>query len=97
MNPEELFARYLRKYQIDLQHPDHGQITLTSAVWPQQPALRQTVQAALMGLDGVQTATPVNADQLDLRYDSAQLRRLNPLKLLALERQIGRQYRQAGY
>lgn len=97
MAPEELFARYLQKYQIELQHPDHGQIVLTSAVWPHQPALRQAVQTALLGLNGVQAAEEVGINQLVLRYDSAQLRRLNPLKLLTLERQIGRQYHEAGY
>jgi len=95
MNPETIFAHYLNKYQISLKHPDHGLIILTSARWSAHPELQITIQQALAGLKGVQTVTPPSATQLTLHYDSAQLRQLNPLSLLKLERQISRDYHRA--
>lgn len=97
LNPEEVFNRYLQKYHITLQHPEHGLVLLTSRVWPQHPDLQQAIKQALASLNGVQTVTVNSPEQLVMRYDSDQLRKLNPLSLFAIERRLSRQYHQAGY
>lgn len=97
MNPANLMQRYLTKYQLTLQHPEHGQMLVTSPVWPQHPDLQRAVQRALEGLAGVQTVTVDGPHQLTVRYDSTRLRQLNPLKLMAMERQLSQAYHQAGY
>ena len=91
MNPEDMFQRYLNKYQITYQHPEHGLVMLTSPVWP------QAIQSAFQGLNGVTSITINSPEQLVMRYHSDQLRRLSPLTLLNLERQLSKQYHQAGY
>ena len=97
MNPEEVFQRYLDKYHITLQHPEHGMVLLTSPVWPQHPELQQAIKTAIEGLNGVQSVTTSSPEQLIMRYQSDQLRRLNPLTLFGIERRLSRQYHQAGY
>jgi len=97
MNPEELFQRYLNKYQMTYQHPEHGLVMLTSAVWPQHPNLQQAIQQTLQGLNGVTSVTINSPEQLIMRYDSEKLRKLNPLTLLSIERRLSKQYHQAGY
>lgn len=97
MNPEALLTHYLNKYQITLTHPEHGLIILTSSIWADQPALQGAVQQAIAGLNGVQAVLVASPEQLTVRYDSRQLRQLNPLSLMALERKLRQQYRQAGY
>lgn len=97
MNPEDMFQSYLNKYQITYQHPEHGLVMLTSPVWPQHPELQQAIQSAFQGLNGVTSITINSPEQLVMRYHSDQLRRLSPLTLLNLERQLSKQYHQAGY
>ncbi len=97
MNPEEVFQRYLDKYHITLQHPEHGMVLLTSPVWPQHPELQRAIKAAIEGLAGVQSVTTSSPEQLIMRYDSAQLRKINPITLFGIERRLSRQYHQAGY
>ncbi|MFC6181765.1 hypothetical protein [Lactiplantibacillus daowaiensis] len=97
MNPAELFNKYLNKYQITLQHPEHGLVMLTSPVWPQHPDLQQAILQALQGLNGVHQVTVNSPEQLVMRYDSSELRKLNPLSLFAIERKLSRQYKSAGY
>ncbi|ETY73030.1 hypothetical protein [Lactiplantibacillus fabifermentans] len=97
MNPAELIKKYLTKYHITLQHPEHGLVMLTSPVWPEHPELQQAILQAVQGLNGVQQVTVNSPEQLVMRYDSEQLRKLNPLALLSLERKLSRQYHQAGY
>ncbi|WP_048001015.1 hypothetical protein [Lactiplantibacillus herbarum] len=97
MNPEEVFQRYLNKYQMTYQHPEHGLVMLTSAVWPQHPELQQAIQQTLQGLNGVTSVTNNSPEQLIMRYDSEQLRKLNPLTLISIERRLSKQYHQAGY
>ena len=97
MNPEDMFQRYLNKYQITYQHPEHGLVMLTSPIWPQHPELRQSIQRTFQGLDGVTSITINSPEQLVMRYQSDKLRRLSPLTLLSLERQLSKQYHQAGY
>ncbi len=45
MNPEDMFQRYLNKYQITYQHPEHGLVMLTSPGWPQHPELSRPFKA----------------------------------------------------
>lgn len=97
MNPEEMFQRYLNKYHVTYQHPEHGLVMLTSPVWPQHPELQRSIQRAFQGLDGVTSITINSPEQLVMRYDSDQLRKLSPLTLLSLERRLSKQYHQAGY
>ncbi|WP_318764850.1 hypothetical protein [Lactiplantibacillus carotarum] len=97
MNPEEVFQRYLDKYHITLQHPEHGMVLLTSPVWPQHPELQRAIKTAIEGLAGVQSVTTSSPEQLIMRYDSAQLRKINPITLFGIERRLSRQYHQAGY
>lgn len=97
MNPEEIFQRYLDKYHISLQHPEHGMVLLTSPVWPNHPDLQRSVKTAIQGLNGVQSVTASSPEQLIMRYDSSQLRKLNPLSLFSTERRLSHQYHQAGY
>jgi hypothetical protein len=70
---------------------------LTSPVWPQHPELQRSIQQAFQGLDGVTSITINSPEQLVMRYDSDQLRKLSPLMLLSLERRLSKQYHQAGY
>jgi len=97
MNPAEVFNKYLDKYHITKQHPEHGLVMLTSPVWPQHPALQQAILHALQDLKGVSQVTINSPEQLVMRYDSSELRRVNPLTLFAIERKLSRQYHQAGY
>lgn len=97
MDPEELSNRYLQKYHITLQHPEHGLVFLTSPVWPQHPELQRAVRDALQNLAGVTQVTTNSPEQLVMRYRSDQLRKLNPLTLFSVERRLSRLYRQAGY
>ena len=97
MNPQELFQRYLSKYQITYQHPEHGLVMLTSPVWPQHPELQQAIQQTFQALDGVTSITINSPEQLVMRYDSDQLRKLNPLTLISLERRLSKQYHRVGY
>ncbi|RRK10735.1 hypothetical protein D1831_06045 [Lactiplantibacillus garii] len=97
MNPEDLFQRYLDKYHVTLQHPEHGMVLLTSPVWPQHPDLQRAVQTTVQGLTGVTCVTASSPEQLIMRYDSEQLRKLNPLTLFGIERRLSKQYHQAGY
>lgn len=97
MNPEDMFQRYLNKYQITYQHPEHGLVMLTSPIWPKHPELQQSIQRTFQGLDGVTSITINSPEQLVMRYQSDKLRRLSPLTLLSLERQLSKQYHQAGY
>ncbi|MFD1420586.1 hypothetical protein [Lactiplantibacillus songbeiensis] len=97
MNPAEVFNKYLDKYHITMQHPEHGLVMLTSPVWPQHPALQQAILRALQDLKGVSQVTINSPEQLVMRYDSSELRRINPLTLFAIERKLSRQYHQAGY
>jgi len=97
MHSTELFNKYLDKYHITMQHPEHGLVMLTSPVWPQHPELQQASLQALQSLKGIHQVTVNSPSQLVVRYDSSALRRLNPLALFSLERQLSRQYHQAGY
>ncbi|MFC6165120.1 hypothetical protein ACFP3T_10600 [Lactiplantibacillus dongliensis] len=97
MNPAEIFNKYLDKYHITMQHPEHGLVMLTSPVWPQHPDLQQSILHALQGLKGVSQVTVNSPEQLVMRYDSSTLRRINPLTLFSIERKLSRQYHQAGY
>ncbi|VDG21325.1 hypothetical protein [Lactiplantibacillus mudanjiangensis] len=97
MPSSALINKYLTKYQLTLQHPEHGMVLLTSSVWLAHPELQQAISQAVQGLKGIQQVTATSPEQLILRYDSSQLRQLNPLTLLSLERQLSRQYKKAGY
>lgn len=97
MNPEEVFQRYLDKYHVTLQHPEHGMVLLTSRVWPQHPDLQRAVQDAITALNGVHSVTINSPEQLIVRYQSEQLRKVNPLSLFATERRLSKLYHQAGY
>ncbi|MFB9768966.1 hypothetical protein [Lactiplantibacillus modestisalitolerans] len=97
MNPEEVLNRYLTKYQIKLQHPEHGLVMLTSRVWPQHPDLQRSVRQMLVDQPGVTAVTVNSPEQLVVRYDSTQLRKLSMLTVLANERRLSRQYHRAGY
>lgn len=97
MHSQDLFQRYLAKYHIKLQHPEHGMVLLTSPVWPQHPELQRAIQTTIQDLTGVASVTACSPEQLIVRYDSNQLRRINPLSLIGVERRLNQQYHQAGY
>ena len=89
-----MFQRYLNKYQITYQHPEHGLVMLTSCL--PQHQLSEPFKG-FQGLNGVTGITINSPEQLVMCYHSDQLRRLSPLTLLSLERQLSKQYHQAGY
>ncbi|AVK61361.1 hypothetical protein C5Z26_07400 [Lactobacillus sp. CBA3606] len=97
MDSSGLFKKYLTKYHITMQHPEHGLIMLTSEVWLKHPELQTAILENLQDLTGVQQVTVNSPEQLVMRYNSAQLRQLNPVALFAIERKLSRQYREAGY
>ncbi|WQC50669.1 hypothetical protein T1J70_08640 [Lactiplantibacillus plantarum] len=45
MNPEDMFQRYLNKYQITYQHPEHGLVMLTSLSGPNIPSSSRPFKA----------------------------------------------------
>ena len=97
MTPADVFNKYLDKYQITMQHPEHGLVMLTSPVWPAHPELQAQVLQALESFNGVHQVTVNSSEQLVMRYDSDQLRKMNPLTLFSVERRLSRQYHHAGY
>lgn len=92
-----LITKYTANYQIQMIHPQHGLVELTSGVWETHPDLRAAVMETAKQLNGVATITPAGTNQLVIHYDSQVLRQNNPLTVMHLERQLRQAYRQAGY